>query len=207
MRIFRVKPQRPGPGAPPLQAHGPVLQNAPMPATRVRLRALAPLLLVLLGACAAARGPAPAEVAWPDQGHDHIPGPGFPHAAYLSNPPTSGPHTPYVARWGVHEGPVPDEVLVHNLEHGGVVIGHRCTDCPAVVAELKALAEGYPLVVIAPNPELPAPVVLSAWRHTLSVERLDEPARKAIADFLSRHHGVDHHPRGHSHTLPPDPAP
>lgn len=179
-----------------------------MPAPRALPGFSRVLLLVLLTACAGARSPAPVEVAWPDQGHDHIPVPAFPHAAYLSNPPTSGPHTPYVARWGVHKGPVPDEVLVHNLEHGGVVIGHRCADCPDVVAELKGLAEGYPLVVVAPNPKLPAPVVLSAWRHTLAVERLDEAGRRAIADFLARHHGVDHHPPGHGrHTAPPEPAP
>jgi hypothetical protein len=219
MRFCRVNPQSGRPGGrpgPPLQGRGGVLQNAPMSAPRPRRTALAGLAaLVLLGACATpARPPAavtradPVEAAYPDEGHEHIPFPAFPHAPYGSNPPTSGPHTPYVAPWGVHDKPVANEVLVHNLEHGGVVLGYRCADCPDVVKALTALAEGYPMVVVAPNPDLPAPVVASAWRHTLAVQRLDAQGRRAIAAFLARHHGVDHHAAGpHTHTAPPEPAP
>jgi hypothetical protein len=156
----------------------------------------------------AARAAGPVDVAYPDEGHEHIPNPEFPHAPYLSNPPTSGPHTPFIAPWGIYGKPVPNEILLHNLEHGGVILGHRCTDCPEVVAGLKALAKGYPLVIIAPNPALPAPIVLSAWQHALAVERLDGPSEQAIRDFLARHHGVDHHPKGtHLHAPPPADAP
>lgn len=171
-------------------------------------------LPVMLCACATAGGvqspggaPVPVDVAYPDQGHDHIPHPAFPHAPYASNPPTSGPHTPYTAPWGVHRKPVPNEVLLHNLEHGGIVIGHRCADCPDLVNELAELAADYPRVIVAPNPDLPTPIALSAWGHALAIEALDEPARQAIAAFLERHHGVDHHPRGpHGHAPPPAPA-
>jgi hypothetical protein len=174
----------------------------------IRLRPAAAALLLAgaaAGGCATAPAPRPAPVegVHPDQGHDHIPLPAFPHAPYLSYPPASGPHTPYTAPWGVHPKPVPDEMLVHNLEHGGVVLGYRCADCPDVVAALAALAKGYPLVVIAPNPRLPAPVVLSAWQRTLRVPALDDEGQWAIRSFLARYHGVDHHPRGHRHAPPP----
>jgi len=170
---------------------------------------------VALSGCASGRGPAPAavqpvaapvEVVYPDQGHDHIPLPAFPHPPYISEPPASGPHTPYTAPWGVHANPLPDEVLVHNLEHGGVVLGYRCTDCPDVAAGLTRLAAGYPLVIIAPNPRLPAPIVLSAWQHTLRVQALDDEGRWAIRSFLARYHGVDHHLHRPTPAPPPGPS-
>jgi hypothetical protein len=144
---------------------------------------------------------------FPDQGHQHLPHPHFPHAAYNSNPGTSGPHTSYTAPWGVHRQPVPDEVAIHNLEHGGVVLGYRCKDCPDTVAALTRLTEAYRITIVAPNPRLDAPVVLSAWRHTLSLPRLDEAGLAAARTFLERHHGVDHHPRGpHPHSMSPAEA-
>jgi hypothetical protein len=206
------RPPGPSPPPPPLRPPRPDRRRAPLgAAVALGLAALA------AGGCAAgprsAAAPpptpvaAPVETVYPDQGHDHIPLPAFPHAPYLSEPPASGPHTPYTAPWGIHTKPVPDEILIHNLEHGGVVLGYRCMDCPEVAAGLARLAAGYPLVVVAPNPKLPAPIVLSAWQHTLRVQALNDEARWAIRAFLARYHGVDHHLRGHVHAAPARPAP
>src|ERR1043166_5028607 len=38
----------------------------------------------------------------PDQGNLHIASETTAHEAYNSDPPTSGPHLPYIAPWGVH---------------------------------------------------------------------------------------------------------
>ncbi len=203
----------PGPSPPPS-----VLRPPRPDRRRASLGAAVALALAALAAGGCAAGPrpaaappptpaaapvaAPVETVYPDQGHDHIPLPAFPHAPYLSEPPASGPHTPYTAPWGIHKKPVPDEILIHNLEHGGVVLGYRCLDCPEVAAGLARLAAGYPLVVVAPNPKLPAPIVLSAWQHTLRVQALNDEGRWAIRAFLARYHGVDHHLRGHVHAAP-----
>src|SRR5688572_22725277 len=40
---------------------------------------------------------------------------------YPDPPPTGGPHHSCWADWGVHDGAVPDDRWVHNLEHGGIV--------------------------------------------------------------------------------------
>ena len=57
------------------------------------------------------RGPAARGQQFPNQGQEHV-NPGQPHAAYNSNPPTSGPHYPDPLRWGVYDTPQPDEALV-----------------------------------------------------------------------------------------------
>ena len=44
---------------------------------------------------------------------------------YRTNPPSSGAHYRSSARWGVYDKALPDETLVHNLEHGGVWISYK----------------------------------------------------------------------------------
>src|SRR5918992_1886111 len=48
-----------------------------------------------------------------DQGHRHLESPAEPHEPYNTDPPTSGPHTSYLAPWGVHTRPIAREVQVH----------------------------------------------------------------------------------------------
>src|SRR3989338_2948361 len=55
---------------------------------------------------------------------------------YKSDPPPPGPPLPSIARWGIHETPVPKELHVHNLEDGGVVVQYNC---PPTNPECRAL--------------------------------------------------------------------
>ncbi len=62
--------------------------------------------------------------AFPSQGARHVTEvpEGF---EYNSTPATSGPHEPNPlapAVWGTYDAPVPQLKLIHNLEHGGVVV-------------------------------------------------------------------------------------
>ena len=50
---------------------------------------------------------------------------GSSHESY-SNPPTSGPHYVSPVKAGVYDVPVADEYLVHNMEHGHVIIWYHC---------------------------------------------------------------------------------
>src|SRR5437762_3358493 len=81
-------------------------------------------------------------VAMPDQGNLHIAAADAPHEAYNSDPPTSGPHLPYIAPWGVHTRPIPPPLQVHNLEDGGVLIQYNC-ECPDLVERLRAIVRRY----------------------------------------------------------------
>jgi hypothetical protein len=129
---------------------------------------------------------------FPDQGNLHVQTVSDPHEAYNSTPPTSGPHLPYIAPWGIHNRPIPNELQVHNLEDGGVVIQYNC-DCPDVVEKLTAIARKYPTqVVLAPYPTMPSRIALTAWTR---LETLDQPDEGRIERFIRAYRGIDHHPR------------
>ena len=77
-----------------------------------------------------------------DQGREHL-NSGEVNPNYNSNPPTSGAHDPSPVSWGVYTAglePFPTkENLVHNLEHGGVVIYYDASKLSA--DQQKALIE------------------------------------------------------------------
>lgn len=155
------------------------------------------LLVLLLGYVAYwTYGRITEPITWreiPSLGNAHISTPATPHVPYNSDPPTSGPHTPYVAKWGIHSQPVPKELQVHNLEDGGVVIQYNCPDgCPDLVDKLTTIARRYKLVVLAPYPGMEKRIALTAWRRIDVFDRFDE---RRILRFIDTHIGIDHHPR------------
>jgi len=114
--------------------------------------------------------------------------PGAPPPTYETEPPTSGPHQSGRLPGGVLAGPLAGAVQVGALEAGQVLLQHRDL-APADRAELEAL--GGPLVVVAPNPALPAPVVASAWRTRQLCRSVDIGA---LGRFVADHaaHGPAH---------------
>ena len=127
-----------------------------------------------------------------DQGNRHIPSADTPHDPYNSDPPTSGPHLPYIAPWGVHTEPISKELQVHNLEDGGVMVQYSC-DCPEVAAKLRAIVERYDKhVILAPYPTMKARIALTAWTRLETLDDVDEPR---IVRFIEAYRGLDHHPR------------
>jgi len=141
---------------------------------------------------ARARGPLPGEFV-ASLGNDHIPTDETPHIPYNSDPPTSGPHLPYIAPWGVHVRPLPKELQVHNLEDGGVVINYKPQCADQVQAGLRAITDRYPdHVVLAPYPSLDRCIALTAWTRIEKMDELDEPR---VVRFIEAYRGIDHHPQ------------
>lgn len=134
----------------------------------------------------------PPGVAMPDLGNMHVQTPDEPHVPYNSVPPTSGPHLPYLAPWGIHTQPIVNELQVHNLEDGGVVIQYDCpSGCPALVAQLKAVVERYSdRVILAPYPGMRNRIVLTAWTRIDAFDQFDE---SRIERFVKAYRGIDHH--------------
>jgi hypothetical protein len=128
----------------------------------------------------------------PDQGNLHIATETTPHEAYNSNPPTSGPHLPYIAPWGGHTRPIPRELQVHNLEDGGVMVQYNC-ECPDEVAKLRDIVSKYDrFVILAPYPDMKTRFALTAWTRIDTMEQLDE---SRVRRFIDAYRGIDHHKR------------
>jgi hypothetical protein len=141
---------------------------------------------------ARARGPSPGEFI-PSLGNAHVPTPETPHVAYNSDPPTSGPHLPYVAPWGVHTRPIARELQVHNLEDGGVVVNYKPQCADRVLAGLRAIVERYPdHVILAPYPGLDRCIALTAWTR---IDKFDELDERRVVRFIDAYRGIDHHAR------------
>jgi hypothetical protein len=112
------------------------------------------------------------------QGQQHIT-PGQSHPPYNSDPPTSGWHYDQPADAGFYETPLPDEQLIHNLEHGHVVISYDCrklTDCATVKAELRGIVERFQRwkVVAVPRENADAALALTAWGRIDKLDAYDE---------------------------------
>jgi len=99
--------------------------------------------------------------------------------SYPQNPPVGGDHSPTLQPCGPYREPVPNEQAVHSMEHGAVWVTFR-PDLPAAdVERLMALAD-QTYVIVSPVPDLPAPVIASAWRAQLRLERADDPRLKSF---------------------------
>jgi hypothetical protein len=110
---------------------------------------------------------------------------------YAQLPPTSGPHwnLPH-AGWGVKDTPQDDEKVVHNLEHGGIVINYKGLS-PDDLANLKTLvrrftAGEYRKVMLRPYDRMDNGIVLTAWNWS---HRLDSYDEAVITRFVQGHHG------------------
>ena len=156
----------------------PPAPSDPMPtATRIRTQMPLPTLTVTLAPTPSGpsltevpptEGPEPAAVM---SNRDH-----FPNnfrigdviaGGYSTIPPTSGPHWGAWSKCGFYNHPLPDELLVHNLEHGNIIVSYNL-DSAAAVSALRAAVAAIPLAeefaIVRRYPAIPEGMVaLSAW--------------------------------------------
>lgn len=90
---------------------------------------------------------------------------------YRSEPPTSGPHQPGPEAGGVLARPLSRPRQVGILEQGGILIQHLPDLASPAVEQLESLAG--PGVVVAPNADLPAPIVATAWTYKRTCDAVD----------------------------------
>ena len=115
-------------------------------------------------------------------GSVHI-GVGQSHPPYNSNPPTSGWHAPQAVAWGSSRTEVPDEMILHNLEHGGIWISYRDPHDTALVEQLEALGSRYrSKVLVTPRPGNDRAVAVAAWERLLKLDAYDE---RRIVEFIA----------------------
>ena len=126
-----------------------------------------------------------------DQGERHI-SQGQDHAPYSSVPATSGSHYPRPlapARWAVHAESLPDEILVHNLEHGGIGVHYNCPEgCDELADQLAEIVRDSTRqglkVIMSPYPDMDTTIALTAWTF---IDKLDVFDEQRVRDFIEAH--------------------
>jgi putative peptide zinc metalloprotease protein len=115
--------------------------------------------------------PAPAGVqSFEVTERNHVEGP----VTYAQTPPVGGNHAPAWQNCGFYDAPIADENAVHSMEHGAVWITYRPDLLGDQVAELRRLAEDQSHVLVSPYPDLPAPVIASAWGEQIRLDAADD---------------------------------
>jgi hypothetical protein len=94
---------------------------------------------------------------------------------YAQTPPAGGEHNDVWQNEGFYDAPVRDENAVHTMEHGAVWITYS-PDLPQDQRDqIQELVEGQTCMLASPHPDLPTPVVASAWGKQLTLESADDP--------------------------------
>ncbi len=108
---------------------------------------------------------------------------------YNTSPPTSGDHWNGPARCGFYEEGLPDEQIVHNLEHGHVVVSYNL---PSVeeVDQLKDALNGVGLSAIwgvsRSYDKIPSgTVALAAWGVLDTMQEVDKDRIETFFDTYS----------------------
>ena len=162
------------------------------------------LILIVLVALMGGPPPENVGVTQPNDGATHIgdglscrsnpTSCGVPSNPYSSTPATSGPHWGSPANWGVYSTPQNESQLIHNLEHGGIVIWYDPERVDQEgIDEMAAYVEGQTATGIGGQfkfiltpwdgaEALPAPVVVTAFRQTLDLDGVDMEAIRQFAD-------------------------
>jgi len=108
---------------------------------------------------------------------------GSPHAPYNSNPPTSGPHIGNkVAGSGIKDKQIADEIVVHSLEHGAVVVWYREGLEQSEVDKIKlAFNSSSGKKIMMPRKDLEVPLALVSWGYILKLNTIDQ---EKIKEFI-----------------------
>ncbi len=119
---------------------------------------------------------------FPTLSRDHIE-PNQSHPPYSSNPPTSGWHWANPQDWGIYTTPQVQEQLVHNLEHGGIILQYNNLSAGEVKQLTDLVNRDNHHMIFAPYPGLTdAKVALTAWDHLQTCTGVDETAIRAFVN-------------------------
>lgn len=147
------------------------------------------LVVVVFGVfkLATKKGPPVPGEFFPAQSRQHI-NPGESHPPYNSNPPTGGWHYGQPVQTGIYDKPLPDEELIHNLEHGHIWIAYK-PDLPKdQIEQLVKIAKSYgSRIVMTPRAANDSPIAIVAWQHLFKLQNVDEPQ---IRVFINAYRNV-----------------
>ncbi len=110
---------------------------------------------------------------------------------YNTTPPTSGNHYPTWSEWGLFTTPIPNEIQVHNLEHGGVMIQHKPDLDEAALSQLvelvRELGPIHRKLTLAPYPDMDNDFALTAWTRIDKFDGFDgERIRAFVEEYANK---------------------
>jgi hypothetical protein len=118
-------------------------------------------------------GPPEGTKSFQNLGYDHVKG----SVHYRQIPPVGGDHASIWQNCGFYPEPVRGETAVHSMEHGAVWITYRPGLPAEQVDKLRDLASKT-YVLVSLYPDLPTPVVASAWGKQLRLDSAEDPRLK-----------------------------
>jgi hypothetical protein len=132
-----------------------------------------------------------------NQGQEHIIR-GQKHVAYNSDPASSGPHYSdqgAPAPWGAYPRELPEEVFIHNEEHGGVVITYnpKMLSADQISSLQKLFTTPYSDTSFSPTKAIVMPrtqdshaIEIASWTYTYN---LDSYNADSLKGFYLQHVG------------------
>lgn len=111
---------------------------------------------------------------------DHVAG----SVAYDQQPPVGGKHAAQWQNCGWYSAAIASEAAVHSMEHGAVWITYRPDMQSSAQNALKDKLSGKAYVVASPYPDLPTPVVASAWGVQVRLNGADDPR---LTQFIAKY--------------------
>ncbi len=99
-----------------------------------------------------------------------------------SNPPTSGQHWPTPAKNGVFEKTLPDEQVLHSLEHGYIWISYKVDAPEEIIQNLKNIVqEDDWKLILSPREKNDSQITIASWGRLL---KMDEPDYDKVREFI-----------------------
>jgi hypothetical protein len=137
-----------------------------------------------------------------------------------TNPPTSGPHYPIWAKFGIYDQPILDGFFIHSLEHSSVALLYDCDaaeqaglDCGDLKQALVDFYEEFPVdplcsdvpnrLIVAPRPGLGVPFAAAAWGYYLRGNCFDADL---VSEFVAAHYGMNYENLCNTGVDPLDPG-
>ncbi|HEU4481312.1 MAG TPA: DUF3105 domain-containing protein, partial [Actinomycetota bacterium] len=115
---------------------------------------------------------------------------------YTESPPTSGPHYAQQSQPGFFSAPVEPERMVHNLEHGQIVVWYSPDAPQATIDAIESAVDEDPVSLLAaPYGDMPSgsDVVFTAWAASQSCADFSS---QVFNDFRERFQGRGPEPVG-----------
>ncbi|MBI2063603.1 MAG: DUF3105 domain-containing protein [Candidatus Yanofskybacteria bacterium] len=124
------------------------------------------------------------------QSREHI-DVGVTHPAYNSNPPSGGWHYGAAAQTGIYDKELPDEQIIHNLEHGHIWFAYKPDLATEQIEALANIAKDYSSrIIMTSRATNDSPIAVVAWEHVYKLDKLDQSSESQIRSFVNAYRNI-----------------